>query len=44
MLSVLIKLILPRELKNALPKPNYVAGFIVACFTIAPVKALMINK
>jgi hypothetical protein len=40
----LIKKILPKESKNALPELYYVAGFIVACLNIAPVDELIINK
>ena len=39
-----MKYIRPRESKNALPSPAYVAGLIVAYLIIAPVEALMINK
>jgi hypothetical protein len=41
---VVIKKIYPRELNNALPLPSKAAGYILAYFTIAPVKESMINK
>ena len=41
---VLIKKIYPRELKNALPFPSRLPGYMLAYFIIAPVMELMINK